>query len=374
MILEEVITISRINRVYNLILINHKLVVNVEEVNRYPSHWINFKNGMLNVITGELHEHSPKYLSVNQIPHNYIPDLDIAESIFYKFVLSRIPMEENRKMLFEFMGYCMTKDVTFQKFMILYGLGESGKSTIINFVMSMVGNENGCSIPLQQLNDRFTTASLLLKILNTCGDMTNAALTDTSLIKQLTGDDMLKGEYKGGAIFFFKNHAKMLFSCNELPKVLDEKSNGFYRRLLIINFSESGEYIPQLKEKLAEESEIETVISFCIFCLKNALNRGKLFESKGNLGEIEALRYESDTVSAFLDDMTEKSIGHRILRGDMYRHYKDYCMDEGRTELGKTAFFKSMRAKGYFDNKYCGEFYFKDIDISFKQVGNTVFN
>lgn len=373
MIIQDLITISRINRVYSLILTNHKLVVDVEEVNCYPSHWINFKNGMLDVISEELHEHSPKYLSINQVPHNYVSDLDITSSTFYEFVKSRIPDKDNLRMLLEFMGYCMTKDVTFQKFMILYGLGESGKSTIINFTTNMVGNENTCSIPLQQLSDRFTTASLLLKILNTCGDMTSSALTDTSVIKQLTGDDSIKGEYKGGAIFFFRNHAKMMFSCNELPRVLDEKSNGFYRRLLIVGFAESGDYIPDLKAKLAEESEIETVISGCISALKNALIRGKLFESGANLEEINALKMESDTVAAFLSDMVEECKNHKIKRADLYSYYETYCTREKRTPLGKQGFFKSMKSKGYVEWKSHGIYYFKDIDIRFEKTNRTVF-
>ena len=374
MIFPHLVTITKINRVYALIMINHKLAVDTEDVNKYPSHWINFKNGMLDVISGEMHEHSPKYLSVNQIPHNYIPGLDITKSTFYAFIKSRIPDDGNKRMLFEFMGYCMTKDVTFQKFMILYGLGESGKSTIINFTTDIVGRGNTCSIPLQQLSDRFTTASLLLKILNTCGDMTNSALTDTGVIKQLTGDDAIKGEYKGGAIFFFRNHAKMMFSCNELPKVLDEKSNGFYRRLLIVGFTESGEYIPDLKAKLAEESEIETVISGCVSALKNALSKGKLFESEGNLEEINALKIESDTVAAFIADMVEECKEHKIKRADLYAYYNSYCIRETRTPLGKQAFFKSMKIKGYYPMKSDGIFYFNNIDIRFEHVRKTVFD
>lgn len=374
MIFPHLVTITKINRVYALIMINHKLAVDTEDVNKYPSHWINFKNGMLDVISGEMHEHSPKYLSVNQIPHNYIPGLDITKSTFYAFIKSRIPDDGNKRMLFEFMGYCMTKDVTFQKFMILYGLGGSGKSTIINFTTDIVGRGNTCSIPLQQLSDRFTTASLLLKILNTCGDMTNSALTDTGVIKQLTGDDAIKGEYKGGAIFFFRNHAKMMFSCNELPKVLDEKSNGFYRRLLIVGFTESGEYIPDLKAKLAEESEIETVISGCVSALKNALSKGKLFESEGNLEEINALKIESDTVAAFIADMVEECKEHKIKRADLYAYYNSYCIRETRTPLGKQAFFKSMKIKGYYPMKSDGIFYFNNIDIRFEHVRKTVFD
>lgn len=374
MMIQDIITITKINRVYNLILMNHKLTIDNEDVNKYPSHWINFKNGMLDVITGEMHEHSPKYLSINQIPHNYVPNQDITQTVFYAFLKSRIPDKENQQMLFEFMGYCMTKDVVFQKFMILFGLGESGKSTIINFATSMVGKENACSISLQQLGDRFTTASLLFKVLNTCGDMTNSALTDTSVIKQLTGDDNIKAEYKGGAIFFFRNHAKMMFSCNELPKVLDDKTNGFYRRLLIVRFSESGEFIPGLREKLSNESEFEAVISGCVAVLKNALTRGRLFESGANSREVEQLRTESDTVSAFISDCATVGDDLRISRSELYDYYTNYCAMEGRTRLGKRSFFNSLRTKGYSEGKTNGARYFIGLEVKWEEVKHTIFD
>jgi P4 family phage/plasmid primase-like protien len=374
MMVQEIITITKINRVYNLILANHKLTVGNEDVNQYPSYWINFKNGMLDVLTGEMHEHSPRYLSINQIPHNYVPNRDITETTFFKFLQSRIPDKENQQMLFEFMGYCMTKDVIFQKFMILFGLGECGKSTIINFTTNMVGKENTCSISLQQLGDRFTTAYLLFKTLNTCGDMTNSALTDSGIIKKLSGDDCIKAEYKGGEVFFFWNHAKMMFSCNELPKVLDDKTNGFYRRLLIVRFSESGEFIPGLREKLSSESEFESVISGCITALRNALSRGKIFESGSNFEEVEQLRADSDTVAAFIGDCATVDSDFKILRSDLYEYYKEYCTEEGRTSMGKHAFFKALRTKGYADRKTNGLWYFFGLDVGWKEIKRELFN
>lgn len=368
MIIQDLITITRINRVYNLIICNHKLRIESEDVNRYPSHWINFKNGMLDVLSGEMHAHSPKYLSISQIPHRYVVGLSFEESTFKRFLDSRVTDLDSQKMLYEFMGYCMIKDISFQKFMMLSGVGDSGKSTIIKFLIEIVGKDNTCSIPLQNLCDRFTTASLLFKILNTCGDISNAALKDTSVIKQLTGDDDIKAEYKGGAIFFFRNHAKMLFSCNELPVILDEKSNGFYRRLLIVKFTESGEFIPELAKKLSEEREIETVISHLVKAYKEGLQRGSLFESRASMGEVTALRHDSDTVSAFLEDWMVEEPKARIPRNDLYAYYEEYCREEQRTPLGRNGFFKSMRTKRFIDKKSDGIYYFYGIEIPFIPV------
>ena len=57
--------------------------------------------------------------------------------------------------------------------------------------------------------------------------------------------------------FFFKNRAKFIFSCNELPQVLDDRSNGFYRRLLIIRFNDAGAFIPDLESKLSDEKRLK---------------------------------------------------------------------------------------------------------------------
>ena len=303
LILPKLRSDSRIMRVYKLILKDYRLQVEISQTNNYPKYWINFLNGMLDIKTGILHQHSPTYRSVNQIPHNYKPGLDIDKSVFNKFLLSRIQDEDNRKMLYEYMGYCLLPDIIFQKFLILVGMGNAGKSVILNQQSKILGAENLAAVPLQSLSERFTTASLLNKQCNVCGDLSNAAIKDTSVLKQLTGEDLCKGEIKGGAIFFFKNRAKFLFSCNELPAILDDRSNGFYRRLLIIRFEQEGDFIPDLYEQLSDEHEIEIIISHIVQGAKMALERGKLFESGANLGEVLRLQEDSDSVASFLNNV-----------------------------------------------------------------------
>ncbi len=82
---------------------------------------------------------------------------------------------------------------------------------ILNELLRLTGTENVSAIPLQKISDRFTTAKLLYKTVNCCGDLENSPLRDTSVIKQLTGKDLVQAEYKGGEIFFFKNRAKFIF-------------------------------------------------------------------------------------------------------------------------------------------------------------------
>ena len=374
LILPKLRSDSRIMRVYKLILKDYRLQVEISQTNNYPKYWINFLNGMLDIKTGILHQHSPTYRSVNQIPHNYKPGLNIEKSVFNKFLLSRIPDEDNRKMLYEYMGYCLLPDVIFQKFLILVGMGNAGKSVILNQQSKILGAENLAAVPLQSLSERFTTASLLNKQCNVCGDLSNAAIKDTSVLKQLTGEDLCKGEIKGGAIFIFKNRAKFLFSCNELPAILDDRSNGFYRRLLIIRFEQEGDFIPDLYEQLSDENEIEIIISHIVRGAKEALDRGKLFESGANLGEVSRLQEDSDSVASFFNNVVVQDESSRVRRPDLYAAYLDYCKQEERISLGKTAFFKAVRTKGYRESKVQGKIYVCGIKLDFMSIDSTPFD
>lgn len=364
---------TRTMRVYRLVLKDIRLQEKIENVNQYPSHWINFKNGMLDVKSGEIHTHSPNYKSIFQIPHNYIPNLDIHKSVFYEFLQSRMN-EDNQQMLYESAGHCLLPDVVFQKFLVLVGNGNNGKTVILNQITKILGENNVSAIKLQELSERFTTEKLLGKQANICADIPSTALKDTSTLKLLTGQDLVKAEYKGGAVFFFRNKAKFIFSCNELSTVLDDRSNGFFRRLQIIRFHEQGEFIPDLYEKLAEEQEIEILISYLVSRVKLALDRGKLYESRENIAEISKLREESDTVQSFLNNATTPNKEGRVRRPDLFAAYIDYCKNEDRISLGKVAFFKALRTKGCNEVKSCGENYICGLELGFMEIEETPFD
>lgn len=256
----------RVTRVYKLLVDDIRIQADLDDINQYPNYWINFKNGMLDVKTGQMHKHSPKYKCVNQIPHDYIEGLNIEDSVFHKFLLSRIPDKENRKMLYEYMGYCLLPTVLFREFLILVGKGGAGKSVILTQLERIIGKDKVSSASMQSLaGNRFSSAELLNKQCNICADLPDGAISDTSTIKQLTGDNLIQAEYKGGKFFTFRNRAKLIFSCNAVPSVLNDRSDAFYSRLLIIRFFEEGEYIPELKEKLSKEKEIEIIIVIVMF-------------------------------------------------------------------------------------------------------------
>ena len=345
----ELVTIGRINRVYNLILADYRLSKRNEDINNYPAHWVNFKNGMYDVINKALLPHDPKYLAVNQIPHDFTPDAKYKGPVVDEFLKGLFPDDGDREMFLAYAGYCMTIDTRIQKFMIIVGIPGSGKSTAINLLIDAIGSNNTSCVTLQDLNERFTPTELLGKLLNACADLPKKALDQVDAIKRITGEDLVKGEYKGGKVFAFRSYAKLIFSANEMPVNLDEKSEAFYRRILAIEVLEKGKPIPDLKNGL--NLCMPGFINECMAALNRLYSSGKEIDSANSKKLVHNFHRESDSVQSFLDDCIDFVSEEKIERKKLYEAYEKYCLFNDWATLSNRAFFRNLRGKGLREHR-----------------------
>lgn len=361
---EEFKTVIRINRVYNLLMCEYSIVVNEEDLNAFPSHWVNFKNGMYDPAADVLHEHKAEYRAMNQIPHDFVVPDHEEELTFCKFIESRITPEDS-KMLYEFIATCMNVDMKFQKFMYIVGVGDAGKSKILNYINQVIGSNNISHISPQDLGQRFKSINLMQMLLNCVSDISSKKIEDAKVIKQLTGEDIIQGEYKGGDVVYFHNTSSMVFTANQLPNVEGEDSNGYYRRLLIVRMG-NGEYIPNLVKKFSEE--IPQFIYFLTRHLHDVYMRGGIFESEGSKREVAGLRSHSDSVQEFIDMCITESPGMKPKKIDVFNYYEKYCQAEKLESIGRNEFYKSMLAKGFIDGKSDGVMVFKNISVTTQNI------
>lgn len=366
----QFVTYRILASIYNLLIEQQDLQQEFENLNNYPPWWINFKNGMFDVKTYTLKRHDPAYLAINQIPHDL--DMDLRKNLeesgvnTTRFLNEAVPDPTDRKMLWEYIGYSMTRDTRFQKMLIIRGMGGTGKSKIINMIQEVVGKENCSNISLHDLNQKFYPSLLYGKLLNTCADISSDALLAVDNIKKATGEDVMIYERKGKDPKGFRSYAKLIFSANKIPLNLDEKSNAFYRRLLILEMNTK----PKEKDlELDEKLKVET--GFCIWMavagLKKLYNDGEFVESSGSRELVEELYREADTVKAFADECLEEMKGSRISRTLIYEKYVEYCKSYGRKWHSPNPFYKSFSAKGFMEQRDAKGRYF--IDISLKDDG-----
>lgn len=348
LIYPSIVTANLIDRVYKLLVTDASLQKTMDEVNQYPDEVINFRNGMFNARTMQLTEHGPEYFSINQIPHNYVPMKETKGSTPSKFISDLVPNDDDRTMFYQYAGYMFTKGSGLQKFLTLEGKGDTGKSTLIRLLTNALGKENISNLKLQQLNERFCTTALHGKLANMCADIPSTVMEQVDQIKMITGEDDVFGEYKGQDGFFFRSYAKLLFSANKMPRTHEDESGAYYRRLLIIRIKQRGEYIEDLEAKLG--TEIDSFIALCMVAL-NQMYRTGFIESENSKQAVLDLRKASDTVEAFLQDVSIISSQVRTGRSSLYSSYQRFCDYTGRQAKQAHNFYSSLESKG-FNTKY----------------------
>lgn len=146
------------------------------------------QNGVLDLETLELTEHSPKYGFLMKLPVEYRKDADCPKfKQFLEEVVSNnfaVEQKNDIKALVEVLGFCLMPDYSLQKAVGLVGEGANGKSVFLQVVKALIGVENCCAVGLHELvEDKFATSRLYGKMVNIYPDLSSKFLKYTGGFK-----------------------------------------------------------------------------------------------------------------------------------------------------------------------------------------------
>lgn len=358
----DVIKSTTVSRIHKLFFMDEELEKTYSEINNYPDYWVNFKNGFWDAKSGKMIEHNPKYLAINQIPHEYNPT-PINHGYMDNFLNFAIPNPLNQKMLIQFLAVGCTKDTSFQKFLTLLGSGGNGKSIIIRLAEYIYGEINISNISLSDIDKRFSSIHLLGKLVNSCADIEVGVLENTSTLKKLLGEDTVFGEHKGKDGISFKSYAKLIFSTNVLPTIKGDTSNGFYRRMLILEMNKKPKKVnPNLFEDLLPD--IPYLIKRMMDELHKVYTTGEIFVSEDSKKAVEQMNMDSDTAQAFINELCCIGEEFKTDRTYLFDKYVSYCNECERQPLTRNNFFKALRTKGFREVRSSNTRYFAGIKVS----------
>lgn len=303
--------------------------------------YIAFKNGILNLDTGELSEFRPDIIITNKIPHNYNYH---AYSEAMDTVLDRLSCNDDsiRDLLEEMAGYCLYRRNELRKAFILIGDKANGKSTYLDCIVNMVGEENTSALDIKELGDRFRTAALFGKLINAGDDIGDEFIADASIFKKVVSGDKIIAEHKGLKPFQFNNYSKFIFSANNIPRIKD-KTGAVLDRLIIIPFNAtftkgSENYDPYIKYKLRSEEAMEYLIQVGLDGLKRVLANDGFTISDKVSEELEKYNEQNNPVIGFFKEI---DVNVDILNQptkDVYVRYTLYCNENNFTPLAKNQF------------------------------------
>ena len=207
------------------------------------------------------------------------------------------------------------------------GVGGTGKSTLLE-VLTMIAGENFTSnVLLDQFGNRFIFANMLGKYLNIGDDNgKNDELQNIGTLKSIITGNRVTIDRKNISPIEVRIFAKQLFATNILPYI-DFTDGGIMRRLNIVPMNRV--IPPNMKLCILDEEEIGHIIY-------EALNANDLEKGENELAIISSPLYRFYT--------TEKD--------KTYINYKDFCCNNGFRIMNIINFeVKSKFIKSFIDGK-----------------------
>ncbi|PLW80742.1 hypothetical protein C0585_00905 [Candidatus Woesearchaeota archaeon] len=307
--------------------------------------WIQFRDLIVDVMTGEEFKATPDYFVTNPIPYALHKDKFIntptMDRIFEEWV-----GKDYVKTLYEIIAYCLIPSYPIHRIFCFIGGGMNGKSKFLELLRKFIGDYNCGATELDTLlNSRFELTRLHKKLVCQMGETNFNEMSKTSMLKKLSGGDLIGFEYKNKDLLEEINYAKILISTNNLPSTTD-KTIGFYRRWMIIDFpnqfSEKKDILGEIPE---EEYEILAVKSLGI--LKDLLDKRE-FHKEGSVEErMERYESKSNFLDKFLKNFIIEDANHFITKSDFIKKFLSWSNENRYRIMSETSIGKKMKEMGF---------------------------
>jgi len=311
--------------------------------------WIQFKDKIIDIQTGDIFDSTPKYFMTNPIPYSIgeseeTPTLD---KYFKEWVVCEGLQDESYvDTLYEMIAYSTMTRQFLQRLFAFVGSGSNGKGVYLSIIKKFLGNKNCCSTEMKLISsNNFESSSLYKKQMCEMGEVDAYDMNNTNMIKQLSGENDIRYCFKGKTPFTEKSGTTCFISTNSMP-VTNDRSKGFYRRWLIIDFPHE---FPVGKDILSEipEIEFENLAKKSIRICRELLDRKKIT----NEGDVEERikRYEdrSNPMLSFISDECDEDISKIFSIQDFVKHFNVYLKNNRLRPKNVKEVKKALQEEGF---------------------------
>ena len=311
--------------------------------------YVAFRNGIYDIDEDRMLPLSPDIIVTNPIPHDYIEG---AYDRFGDEFLDRLACDDIqiRQILEEAIGYPFLRKNELRKSFLLYGGKSNGKSTFLDIIHTILGEDNIVSMDLRELGERFKTSQFFEVLANIGDDIADDFINDLAIFKKLVSGDRLNAERKGQDPFDFAPYAKLFFSANTLPRLKD-RTGSVIDRMIIIPFeaefgADKPDYDPFIKYKLRKEETIQYFINVGIRGLRRVLLHNSFTKSTKVESCLKMYDAENNNVIGWIDATLPDVNNHTVM--EVYQRYREFCQMSNVMPMSAGEFSKQMRRRcGY---------------------------
>ena len=258
-----------------------------------------------------------------------------------------------------FVGYSMSTSTKEQCMFILHGDGRNGKTVFIETIRKIFG-DYVTSLPSSSLirkpiengipND---IAGLKGARLVTTVETNENATLDESMIKKITGSDIIKARFLQKEFFEFIPTFKLIYASNHKPNIRGT-DNGIWRRIRMIPFDfivTDQNDDKDLQQKL--DNELPGILNWAIEGYKKWKESG-LTKPPAIMETTEQYREEEDSIGQFIEDECEIEKNTYVQSAtfkDRIKNYNKYLTQKSIDEYMRRKGFRPKLDRLYIDGK-----------------------
>lgn len=315
------------------------------------ANFIAFKNGIYDVSTDTLEPFSKDKIMTNKIDWNYRPD---AYSKLVDDTLNSLACNDKkvRMLLEELIGYTFYRRNELRKAFMLKGKRHNGKSTFIDMIANLLGEDNISSLDLADLSHEYKAAGLFGKLANLGDDIEDEFIPSAGIFKKIVSGDRMNANVKFAAPIEFNPYCKMIFSGNTIPRLgRGRDSDAIIDRLIIVPFNASfnkgtAGFSPFIKYQLRAPECMEYLVKIGIEGLKRVLQSQGFTTTEGIDKELEEYAEALNPITTFFDEVGD-SLEHEPTK-KCYRRYNEFCIENAMKPISHVEFSKQVKDRfGY---------------------------
>jgi P4 family phage/plasmid primase-like protien len=340
--------------------------------------YIPLQNGIFNIDDMTMEDHNPKLFFVNQLDFEYIPSAkcpNFERFLHTSLVTDGTTQTDEEMILFlqEALAYSMTARTDLKASFWLYGKPDSGKSTLLSFIRSLMGNLHG-TIDLNSLGgNRFMLSEIIGRRVVTFSEADQGVMLPDGLYKALVGGtDEIFADVKNKPGVTFVPEAKLWWAMNNAPRTTD-RSGATINRLKPILFTRSvpkDQRIKDLDRILA--SEVSGVFNWLLAGYQRLIHQGRFTEPKASTAWLEDYKIREDTELSFSLEVLNLSPNLSIQSSELYSAYRDWCDKNGFKSKNINQF--SLDAERLGLEKYVknGRRFWRGADVKHEWTSNYI--
>lgn len=328
------------------------------------SPWLlNCLNGTVDLRTGAIKAHDPADYITKLVPLAYDPT---ARSAAWETVVARVTLEEGvstrplARFLQRWFGYCATGSTREQCFVVHYGNGSNGKSTILDTVAQVMGDYAATAAPgllVGRKTDEHPTgvADIFGRRMVTAHETGEGGALKEEVVKQLTGGDKVKARFMRGDFFEFDPTHKLQLLTNHKPQIRGQ-DNGIWRRVLLMPYMARFAVVEEVvagrahyvkDTRIAERlrDEVQGVLTWIVEGAKAWASEG-LQPPDVVLAASKDYQTEQDRIGQFVSECCEldpqacEPLSDDM--GGLYPAYRGWCNEGGWIPMSKLRFAQEL--------------------------------